>query len=288
MVDGVVRALAGIDVTGTGTTEFVGGTIEVGGDPAGGRISVAPGGSAAVGSTLSAGGLVKVGGGRLTLGAANAITGAVTVEAGELVVASAGALNGQSVAVNGGRMVVETAASQPLTIPGLSLNLAAGGGFDVGTGRLEIAAGGMAEADLRSALVAGRNGGGWDGPAGIGSAAAGGGRAVGYLVGDDGSMTVAFAAPGDVDLNGTVDVFDLVGINTAGSYGGGQPAVWDEGDFNYDGAVNVFDLVDVEAGGAFNQGNYLPAAVTVATVPEPSLLALALSAGYLVRRRRRR
>jgi len=146
----------------------------------------------------------------------------------------------------------------------------------------------MSEADLRAALVAGRNGGSWDGLAGISSADAGSGRAVGYVVNGDGSTTVAYAAPGDTDLNGQVDVFDLVAMTTGGSYGSGAAAVWATGDFNYDGLSNVFDLVDVETGGAFNQGDYLPVAATVATVPEPSLLALAATAGYVVWRRRRR
>lgn len=287
-VSGIVRAVAGIDVTSTGTTEFAGGTIEISGDSAGGRISVAGGGAAVVGSAVNAAGLVKAGGGRLTLAAANGITGNVLVEAGELAVTSTAALGGQGVDLTGGRLILETGSRDSLDLPSLAIDLAADAGVGIGVGRLAIAAGGMSEADLRAALVAGRNGGSWDGLVGISSADAGSGRAVGYVVNGDGSTTVAYAAPGDTDLNGQVDVFDLVAMTTGGSYGSGAAAVWATGDFNYDGLSNVFDLVDVETGGAFNQGDYLPVTATVATVPEPSLLLLsaAVAIGYVVRRRR--
>ena len=152
---------------------------------------------------------------------------------------------------------------------------------------MAIAAGGISAADLRADIIAGRSGGAWTGTTGITSstaAASGGTRAVGYLVAGDGSATVSYAAAGDTNLNGTVDVFDLVAVNSGGKYGAGGSADWSQGDFNYDGVTNVFDLVSINGAGAYGQGNYFPAAPTVAggltAVPEPGSLGL-LAAGLV-------
>jgi hypothetical protein len=117
---------------------------------------------------------------------------------------------------------------------------------------------------------------------------------VGYVVAADGSAKVSFAAPGDVDLSGAVNVFDLVGVNSGGKYGAGTAAVWNQGDFNYDGVTNVFDLVSVNTAGAYGQGNYFPAAPStssaVSAVPEPGclpFLAGGIAALATLRRRRR-
>ena len=108
------------------------------------------------------------------------------------------------------------------------------------------------------------------------AATSGGSRSVGYVLASDGGIRVSYAAPGDTDLNGKTDVFDLVTINGAGAYGTGGSADWARGDFNYDGVTNVFDLVSVNGGGAYGQGTYFPAAPAVtaspAAVPEPGSL----------------
>ena len=104
---------------------------------------------------------------------------------------------------------------------------------------------------------------------------------------------MSFSAPGDTNINGQVDVFDLVAVNSGGKYGTGTAAVWSEGDFNYDGVTNVFDLVSTNSAGAYGQGDYFPAAPTavgsVAAVPEPatflSLAVAGLAAGLVVSRR---
>jgi len=158
---------------------------------------------------------------------------------------------------------------------------------------------GLSEADLRADLIAGRAGGSWVGATGITSSAAaasGGTRAVGYVVAADGSARVSFAASGDVDLSGAVNVFDLVSINSSGRYGTGAASGWSQGDFNYDGVTNVFDLVSVNTAGVYGQGNYFPAGPAagatggVTAVPEPSAglltLAAAVATGVAVRRRR--
>ena len=188
-----------------------------------------------------------------------------------------------------------------VSIGGLSVQETSGGGrLDLGAGRVNIAAGGISAADLRADIIAGRNGGAWNGTNGITSstaAASGGTRAVGYVISGDGSAQVSFAAAGDVDLSGQVNVFDLVGINSAGKYGAGTTSDWSQGDFNYDGVTNVFDLVAVNTAAAYGQGNYFPAAPStagasgsVAAVPEPSGLVVAAALGVTavaaLRRRR--
>ncbi|MFM1903532.1 MAG: hypothetical protein RLZZ440_1432, partial [Planctomycetota bacterium] len=124
----------------------------------------------------------------------------------------------------------------------------------------------------------------------------GGTRTVGYVVASDGAARVSYAAAGDVDLSGTVDVFDLVSVNGGGRYGGGAGSDWSRGDFNYDGLTDVFDLVGVNTAGAYGRGNYFPTTATaaaaglggaVAAVPEPgfpALLAIALTAVAAIRR----
>ena len=61
-----------------------------------------------------------------------------------------------------------------------------------------------------------------------------------------------------------------------------QAASWAAGDINHDGAVNVFDLLAIDGAGSYGGGSYLPA-VTTAAVPEPAPLAAGLC---LIRRRR--
>ena len=105
-------------------------------------------------------------------------------------------------------------------------------------------------------------------------------------------MTVAYSAPGDTDLSGDVNIFDLVSINGSGSYGTGTPSVWSQGDFDYNGVTNIFDMVLTIGANVYRRGSYLPAvtsAVSVNAVPEPSVCLLAfagLAGGYCALRRR--
>ncbi len=215
--------------------------------------------------------------------------GSLAINAGTLAGAPALSVEG------GGQMTLDPNARLTVAVSSLVVDKEVGGGLlDLGVGEMTIAPGGSTSASLRTDLVAGRNGGGWNGTTGMTSSAAaasGGTRAVGYVVAADGSARVSFAAPGDVDLSGAVNVFDLVSINSSGKYGTGATSVWSQGDFNYDRATNVFDLVSVNTAGAYGQGNYFPAAPAaagVAAVPEPSsagLVAVGVVLGWLVGRR---
>jgi autotransporter-associated beta strand protein len=241
--------------------------------------------------------VVKTGDGTLVLAAVNALAGMLYVRGGYLSAENPEALGTATLDVSAGAtftIAPAIGAANPLRVSQLG---EIAGTIDVSTGRFSLpASGDSPSAELRSLLVSGRSGGGWNGAAGIVSTAAeasGGTRAVGYVVSPDGSAMVAFAAPGDTNLNGQVDVFDLVGVNSSGRYGTGQAAVWSQGDFNYDGVTNVFDLVGINTAGAYGQGNYLPASPSaaggVAAVPEPTswlLTFTGLASGYYILRRR--
>ena len=228
--------------------------------------------------------VAKTGPGTLVLDAANSFSSSLAVNEGTTVAANVQALGTATLDVAAGAAFAISpaiGAANPLRVSELG---EIDGTIDVNTGRFSLPASGASPAaELRSLLISGRSGGTWNGAAGIVStaaAASGGTRTVGYVVSADGSAVVAFAASGDVNLDGQVDVFDLVGVNSSGTYGSGQPAVWSQGDFNYDGLTNVFDLVGINTAGAFGQGNYLPvtsSATAVTAVPEPSAFALALA-----------
>lgn len=162
------------------------------------------------------------------------------------------------------------------TVSSLSVNEQSLGGLvDLGAGEIDILAFGVTATALREAIKTGRANGGWSGSSGIASslaASSAGTRAVGYVLEADGRARVSYAASGDVDLNGQVDVFDLVGIGGAGTYGVGKASIWGSGDFNYDGVTNVFDIVSINTAGAFAKGNYYPTASLPEgiAVPEPA------------------
>lgn len=185
----------------------------------------------------------------------------------------------------GGQLSLNRNGRIVLGLGGLILNEQVGGGrVDLGAGGLTVAPGGITASELRADIIAGRNGGAWNGLAGIMSTSAatsGGTRAVGYVLNGDGSALVSFASAGDTDLSGSVNVFDLVGINSSGRYGTGTASNWSQGDFNYDGVTNVFDLVSVNTAGSYGQGNYFPGPPTppagMVVVPEPNGLTIVLA-----------
>ncbi len=234
----------------------------------------------AAGTTMRSPSVIVDGG---TLSAAtllvNGTTGitALAINAGTLAGSPATTISG------GGSLSLVQDARVTVAVGSLDVVEGAGGGrLDLGAGQVTVAAGGITAAALRADLLAGRAGGAWNGSTGIMSstaAASGGTRTVGYVVAGTGVATVSYAAAGDTNLNGQVDVFDLVTVNSGGKYGTGSAAVWSQGDFNYDGVTNVFDLVAINGAGSYGRGNYFPASPTVAgasaaptAVPEPALM----------------
>jgi len=146
--------------------------------------------------------------------------------------------------------------------------------------------------------VAGRNGGTWDGTSGITSStaatesAASVPRSVGWLDNGDGSVSFAYAAPGDTNIDWSIDILDASNFLAGGKFDTGAPATWFEGDFSYDGIVDILDAADFFATGLYDAGNYNSApgtAAGVAAVPEPSgfaVIGLAI-VGALASRSRR-
>jgi len=186
-------------------------------------------------------------------------------------------------------------------VPGLVNN----GLVNVGLGGLTVT-GGQTAAGVVAGIVAGRNGGTWDGATGITSSAAAAmsDRAVGWLDNGNGSFSIAFAGAGDFNLNGVVDFDDVLQFVSANLYDTGLPATWADGDYDYNGVVDFDDVLASVSAGLFDMGAYNPVlggmaalafgddqgvmAGGFAAVPEPAAWVLAvLGAGLTAGWRRR-
>jgi len=236
--------------------------------------------------------LEKTGAGTLVLDQANTISGSTSVQGGVLQLANLQALQLSTVVpVAGGTMALSP--YQVVTIGGLHPN--AGGLTDVGNGLVTVSAG-LSAADLVTAILAGQGDGSWNGTSGITSSAAaadtalGTSRAVGWLDNGDGTVTFAYAAPGDTNLDWSIDLLDISTYLAAGKYDSGEPAAWSEGDYTYDGLVDITDVALYLGTGLFDVGPYNPPAGAsgVAAVPEPAtaLAAVAVLATAILARRR--
>ena len=147
--------------------------------------------------------VLKTGGGTLVVDQANTLTGSTTVQEGRLQLANVSALGSSKVIpVAGG--TVSLAPYLQTTVGGLAPN--AGGLVDLGNGLVTVASG-LSPTDLVTAIQAGRGDGSWTGTRGITSSVAATAvassipRAVGWLDNGDGSVTAAFAAPGDTNID---------------------------------------------------------------------------------------
>ena len=239
--------------------------------------------------------VIKTGPGTLVLDQANTLTGSTTVQQGVLQMANSAALSASRLVVVAGG----TGQVAPFTSTNVaSLDLTANGLVDVTSGALTIGSG-LSAAQLVVELLEGRSGGTWTGTSGITSSVAAANvassvpRAVGWLDNGNGSLTVAYAAPGDTNLDWSVDILDLANFLALGKFDSGQAATWLEGDFNYDGIVDILDAASFTTTGLFNTGNYnTPPGTTgaIAAVPEPTGIAIAaggaIAAIGLARRRR--
>ena len=221
-------------------------------------------GVAAGQTTTDAGGrtgsraVIKRGDGVLVLNGGNTHSGGTIVEAGELVIRNVAALGSGRLEVWPGACVTLDVGFGEVVLSALIMDPL--GRIEFGTGRLSIAAAGIAEAAVRQLLILGRNDGGWDGMAGFTSRAAGPGRgrALGYVVTPN-AITIAYAALGDGNLDGIVDLLDVgrmsAGLESIEPLG----AAWYSGDYNYDGLVDLLDIYDFLSTGLFDQGSYLTA-----------------------------
>ena len=226
--------------------------------------------------------VLKTGAGTLVVNQANTLTGSTTVQGGRLQLANGSALaSSKIVPLAGGTMTLTPFLET--TVGGLAPN--AGGLVDAGSGKVTVAQG-LTATGLVTAIVAGRGDGSWTGTSGITSSVAAADvassipRAVGWLDNGDGSLTFAFAAPGDTNIDWQVDVVDALNFVTLGKFDTGLPATWLEGDFNYDGVVDILDALDFFNTGLYDAGSYNPPAGSfgaVAAVPEPSVTILGMA-----------
>ncbi|HEY7117259.1 MAG TPA: hypothetical protein VH475_11765, partial [Tepidisphaeraceae bacterium] len=239
--------------------------------------------------------------------AALANAGTIAVDHGQLSLSQqSGFSNSASVVVTAGLLVVR---SGSFTNSG-TIDLRSGGGMVRATPAPTSPADSLKL--VHDMIVAGANGGTWDGTSGITSASSSAdpSTAVGYALASALSPTsfqwrgttvsgndvlIRHTKYGDATLDGVVDFNDLVKLaqnyNTSGRH-------WYQGDFTYDGAVDFNDLVKL----AQNYNTALPAepipgasaaferdlAAAFAAVPEPGAVAMACVAGVLVLGARRR
>jgi len=243
------------------------------------------------------GSFVKTGSGTLTVGAALSV-GSMSISAGTLKLATG---------VSG---VSGPAVTSPIDLTALSIT--GNGVLDVNNDHLIITYGSSDPiSTIANYIKSGYNGGGWNGPGIISTAALtktnGLLYGVGYADGKDGvvaglssgQIEVAYTLLGDANLDGVVNSSDfaIMAANFNQSVTG-----WDQGDFTYTGVVNAADFMVVAVN--FNQGvsgaasagdvaalDAFAAAngISLGSVPEPASLGLFTfgSVGILARRRRR-
>jgi autotransporter-associated beta strand protein len=237
--------------------------------------------------------VLKTGAGTLVLDQANTLSGSTSVQEGVLQLANGLALaSSRLVVVAGG-----TGQVAPVTTTGVaSLDLTSGNGLlDLTSGAITIASG-MTATELVAEILEGRADGSWSGTSGITSSAAavavasGLPRAVGWIDNGDGSLTAAYAAPGDTNVDWAIDILDASNFLALGKFDTGLPATWIEGDFSYDGIVDILDAADFFATGLYDTGNYntVPGVSGVAAVPEPGVLTIGLAAFAMLALSRRR
>lgn len=295
-------------------------TINVGGttaSPLGGTIDVVADKTLTVPGPISgAGRLTKSGSGTLVLSGSSSYAGTTTVSSGTLVVSGViTGTSGASVAA-GATLVLASGnalATRPLTVGAFGKAMVSGNtatnvaGIDIsGTGLVDVVNGqvtagtGLTPVTMVAKILEGRGDGTWNGTTGITSSAVAADvalsipRAIGWLDNGGGSMSFAYSAPGDTNIDNTVDILDAANFLAGGKFDSGLPSSWNEGDFGYDGLVDILDAADFLSTGLFDAGPYnsfSAAPLGVAAVPEPSvwgLLAVAagVAAGYCVRGRR--
>ena len=252
-------------------------------------VSVSGTSTGAIALTLAGtSGMLKAGPGMLVLRGTTTLTGPVTVQTGTLRLGTTTALAGGSVAMCPDATLKVTSLLQ-LSLG--RLDVSAGGRIDVNDGTLTVGSG-LTPASTVAKILEGQGDGTWNGTNGITSTAVAAAvaanlpRAIGWLENGDGSITVAFSAPGDTNIDGSVDILDAANFLAFGKFDTGQAASWNEGDFGYDGIVDLLDAADFLSTGLFDTGSYVTFAeapiTSVAAVPEPSPAAVWLITSFAV------
>ena len=315
-IESLIRGSRGITKTGSGTllltnanlvsgtTVVQGGTLALGNQSALAQspVNVVPGGTLKIDPALGMIGprLILNGGTVSAAGATLTVDRDIGVK--QFIVNSGYLAGSPALEVTlGGTMIMSGSAFTSVDVSKLTVDetitvSSTGGRIDLGAGRINVAAGGITAVNLVADILAGRGDGTWSGTTGITSsvaAATPGVRAVGWADDGSGALSVAFAAQGDTNIDGQIDILDVANFLSAGKYDSGDPAVWSQGDFHYDGFVDILDVGDFLATGLFDAGGYLPApagAAAITAVPEPSSASVAgivgLAAAWQLARRR--
>jgi autotransporter-associated beta strand protein len=271
-----------------------------------GTLRIATGRALAASPTVVAGGTLAIDIGviartpslRLAGGAVQASSLLVngTTGVARLEVQSGGFSNQPMLSVSGSGVVkLPASATVDAHVGGLLIDQATGGWVDLGGSRMTVAAGGISQAALVADLLSGFGTGAWDGTTGIASSAAaaaiasGTPRTVGWLDSGGGSFSISFAAAGDTNLDGVLDILDAANVLAGSLYDTAAAASWNQGDFNYDGILDILDVADFTGTALFDDGGYLPAgaAAGIASVPEPAGLVI-VAAGMAAAWSRRR
>lgn len=191
------------------------------------------------------GGLTKTGAGTLTLSGANEYQGVTTVAEGTLVLESDAqdavfTLGGADIQTESGSLVFDYAEGDSPADTVRTL---------------------LADGDISCSIA--------DSSHGLGFADDSGEQEV----------TVQYALLGDANLDNTVDLLDLTTLSANWSQ---SDMIWSEGDFNYDGEVDLLDLTILGSNWGSTDISFQMAMasmpMTVQSVPEPSTIALLLSA----------
>ena len=205
---------------------------------------------------------MKTGAGTLSITAANTLTVSTSVQQGTLQLANGSALASSTIVPVAGGTVSLTPYLQT-TVGGLAPN--AGGLVDVGSGYVTVASG-LSPTDLVTAIVAGRGDGSWTGTSGITSSVAAADvavsipRSVGWVDNGDGSVSFAFAAPGDTNIDWQVDVLDAGNFLSFGKFrtrASRRPG-W-KATSTTSGVVDVLDAADFFGTGLYDAGHLQPA-----------------------------
>ena len=101
------------------------------------------------------------------------------------------------------------------------------------------------------------------------------GRTIGYVTDDDGSITAAYAAGGETNLDSVIDILEIANFLSSARFDSWIVSKRSQGDFNYDGIVDILDALEFLASGLLDVGTYIPPLASAPSTDAVSLNAAA-------------